>query len=241
MFNSGVGYFEHQGKVDGDAQVELQFNVDDINDLLKSMILRGPRRRKDLDRHLRLEDPITKTLQTFPIDLTDNPTLGEILDQVRGERVEVDAPNAIDGMILGVEKRRKKVGDDQIIEVEFLNLLTDDGLRSVPMESVSRIKLINEKLDAELRKALAVLASGHNTDKKTVTLNFARQRQAPVRVGYIQETPVWKTSYRLVLDDKKAPFLQGWAIVENTTEEDWNDVQADAGQRPADLVRDGPL
>ena len=70
------------------------------------------------------------------------------------------------------------------------------------MDSIGRIKLVNEKLDAELRQALAVLAIGHNTDKKTVTLNFLGNGKRPVRVGYIQETPIWKTSYRLVLDDK---------------------------------------
>ena len=62
------------------------------------------------------------------------------------------------------------------------------------------------------------------------------QGKRPVRVGYIQATPVWKTSYRLVLNDKDKPFLQGWAIVENTTEADWDNGQADAGQRPADLA-----
>ncbi len=225
MFNSGVGYFEHRGDVDGDAQVELQFNVDDINDLLKSMILEDRGGGTISTVTYGSKDPITKTLQTFPIDLTENPTLGQILDQVRGERISVEAPNAIDGILLGVEKRRKEVGKDhEVVEVEFLNLLTDGGLRSVPMESISRIKLDSEKLDAELRQALAVLASGHNTDKKTVTLNLLGNGKRPVRVGYIQETPVWKTSYRLVLDDKEPPFLQGWAIVENTTEGDWNDV-----------------
>jgi hypothetical protein len=45
-----------------------------------------------------------------------------------------------------------------------------------------------------------------------------------VRAGYLQEAPVWKTSYRLVLDPKGKPYLQGWAQAENTTDEDWNDV-----------------
>jgi hypothetical protein len=225
MFNSGVGYFEHKGDVEGDALVELQFNVDDINDLLKSMILEDRGGGTISTITYGSKDPITKTLQTFPIDLTDNPTLGQILDQVRGERVSVAAPNEIEGVLLGVEKRRKEVGNDhQVVEEEFLNLLTDQGMRSVPMQSVSRIKLSNEKLDAELRQALAVLASGHNTDKKTVALRLLGNGKRPVRVGYIQETPVWKTSYRLVLDEKEPPFLQGWAIVENTTEGDWNDV-----------------
>jgi hypothetical protein len=225
MFNSGVGYFEHRGQVDGDATVDLQFRVDDINDLLKSMILedRGGGTISTVTYGSR--DPVTKTLKTFAIDLTNNPTLGAILDQVRGEQIQVDAPDSITGILLGVEKRRKEVGkDDEVVEEEFLNLLTDAGLRSVPMNSISRIKLANETLDAELRKALAVLATSHNTDKKTVTLNLLGNGQRPVRVGYVQETPVWKTSYRLVLDDKQQPFLQGWAIVENTTEGDWNDV-----------------
>ena len=117
------------------------------------------------------------------------------------------------------------MGDNDVVETEYLNLLTGDGLRSVPLASVGRIKLTNEKLDGELRQALAVLALGHATDKKTVTLNFTGQGKRPVQVGYIQQAPIWKTSYRLVLADKDAPFLQGWAIVENTTEDDWKDVR----------------
>ena len=225
MFNSGVGYFEHRGNVDGDTKIDLRFRVEDINDLLKSMILedRGGGTISTVTYGSR--DPITKTLKTFPVDLTANPTLGQILDQVRGERVQIEAPAAITGVLLGVEKRKKEVGKDHdVVEVEYLNLLTDTGLRSFPMDSIGRIKLLDEKLDAELRQALAVLATGHNTDKKTVTLNLLGNGKRPVRVGYIQETPVWKTSYRLVLSDKEAPFLQGWAIVENTTEGDWNNV-----------------
>ncbi len=62
---------------------------------------------------------------------------------------------------MGVEKRKVKVGKDEAVEQEFLNLLTDEGLRSVPLETVGRIKLLDEKLDAELRQALAMLATGH--------------------------------------------------------------------------------
>jgi hypothetical protein len=225
MFTSGVGYFEHQGEVEGNAKVELKFNVDDINDLLKSMILEDRGGGKISTVTYGSRDPITKTLQTFPIDLTNNPTLADILNQVRGERVQVDSPTAVTGTLLGIEKRRKEVGENKTVEVEFLNLLTDDGLRSLPMESIGRIKLLNPQLDKDFHQALAVLATGHNNDKKSVTLDFLGSGKRPVRVGYIQETPVWKTSYRLVLDDAGKPFLQGWAIVENTSEEDWNNVQ----------------
>ncbi|MBN1394444.1 MAG: DUF4139 domain-containing protein [Pirellulales bacterium] len=225
LFSSGVGFFEHFGKVEGDASVEMKFNVEDVNDLLKSMVVQDLDGGKISTVTYGSKDPITKTLKSFSIDLTVNPTLADLLRQVRGERVILDAPNEIAGVILGVETRKKQLNDDEIIEIDVLNLLTDDGLRAVPLESVGRIKLANEELDAELRKALAVLASAHATDKKSVGLSFLGKGVRRVWVGYIQETPVWKTTYRLVLSDDAKPLLQGWAIVENTSEEDWNNVQ----------------
>ncbi len=224
MFNSGVGFFQHDGEVTGDTQIEMKFNVDNVNDLLKSMVVQdlGGGRISTVTYGSR--DPITKTLKTFAIDLTDNPTLADLLDQVRGERVEAESPDKVVGVILGVEKRKQKVGENETVETEFLNLLTDEGLRSLPLASLARIKLLNESLDKELRQALTILALGHSSDKKSVTLNFLGEGKRPVRVGYVQEAPIWKTSYRLVLNDEGQPLLQGWALVENTTEEDWKDV-----------------
>jgi hypothetical protein len=203
----------------------MMFKTADINDLLKSMVV------QDLDGGqvstvtYGSKDPITKTLKSFSIDLTTNPTMAQLLQQVRGERVVLEAPNELSGIILGVETRKKRLGDHETIDVDVLNLLTDGGLRAVELPSVTRIKLANEKLDAELRKALSVLASAHATDKKSVELSFLGKGSRRVRVGYIQESPVWKTTYRLVLSDDQKPFLQGWAIVENTSEEDWNNVR----------------
>ena len=161
------------------------------------------------------------------------------MQQVRGERVELEVPNRISGLIVGVEKRKEKVGDRDTIDIDVLDLLTEAGLRAIKLETVTSIKLANEKLDSELRKALALLASSHDTDKKTVTLNFLGHGKRQVRVGYIQETPVWKTSYRLLVDDENPPLLQGWAIVENTTENDWSGVNlALVSGRPISFVMD---
>jgi hypothetical protein len=240
LFSSGVGYFEHRGKVNGDASVDLKFNVDDINDLLKSMVLQDLSGGRISTVTYGSRDPITKTLQTFAIDLTQDQTLGQLLAQIRGERVEIEAPNKIEGTIVGVEKKREYIArGERFVETEYINVLTNEGLRRVPLDSVGRIKLANKDLDKELRQALTVLAQGHATDKKTVTLKFLGQGERDVRVGYIQEAPVWKTSYRLVLDEEDKPFLQGWAIVENTTDSDWQDVRLSlVSGRPISFVMD---
>lgn len=240
MFNSGVTYFEHFGQVEGDTTVDLKFRVDDVNDLLKSMVLQDLGGGDVSTVSYGSKDPITRALKTFAIDLTTNPTLAGLLQQIRGEEVMLEAPNPVRGKILGVEKRRTQLGDkDEVIEIDYLNLVTEDGLVSVSLQNVGRIKLANPKLDAELRQALMVLATSNSTDKKTVTLNLLGKGARPVRVGYIQESPVWKTSYRMVLADKGDSLLQGWAIVENTTEEDWSNVDLSlVSGRPISFVMD---
>lgn len=84
-----------------------------------------------------------------------------MLGQIRGEKVEVESPNKVTGTILGVERRKRKV-DDDILEYDVLNLVTDTGLKSVSLEQVSSIKLLNGKLDAELRQALLIVATDEN-------------------------------------------------------------------------------
>ena len=70
-----------------------------------------------------------------------------------------------------------------------------------------------------------MLALSHDTQKKAVSLNFTGDGKRAVKVGYVVENPIWKTSYRLILDKKNKAFLQGWAVVENTQDEDWNNVR----------------
>jgi hypothetical protein len=246
LFTSGVGYFQHSGKVTGDATVEMSFRAEAINDLLKSMVVEDLGGGTVPAVSYASRDPITKTLGTFAIDLTDDPSIGRILGRLRGERIEVEAAVPAVGTIVGVEKRTVAVGDDRTVEKEFITLLTAEGLRTLPLDGITRIRLLDEKLQQELEQALAVLALGNDSEKKSVSLAFAGEGERAVRVGYVQEAPTWKTSYRLVLgggakgeNQADKALLQGWAIVENTTDRDWKDVRmALVSGRPISFVMD---
>jgi hypothetical protein len=223
LFSSGVGFFEHRADVQGDARLQLLFRANDINDLLKSLVVEdlGGGRISTVTYGSR--DPIAKALQSFAIDLTNNVSMADLLAQVRGAEVYVETPMPLRGTIVSVESRPQRV-KDEILQVTYLNLLTQEGLRSVSFDQIRSLRLLDKRLDAEMRKALEILSLGRDSQKKTVTLEFLGEGSRDVRVGYIRETPVWKTSYRLVLDDAKRPFVQGWAIVENTTDQDWEDI-----------------
>jgi hypothetical protein len=234
LYSSGVGYFQREGTVEGNARVDLTFPVQDINDLLKSMVLQdfggGTVSAVSYDS----QAPIEKTLQSFAVNLTGNPGFGAILGQARGEKVEVTLqqgnaaqPGNLTGNVIGVEKQHQQVGKDAAVEVEMLNLWCAEGMRSVKLSDVQRVRFLNPVLDSEFRRALETLALSHDTQKKAVSLAFTGQGKREVSVSYVVENPIWKTSYRLVLPKKPdgKPLLQGWAVVENASEEDWKDVR----------------
>jgi hypothetical protein len=223
LFTSGVGFYQREGEVTGDAAVPLSFRTEQINDLLKSLVLQDFGGGKISPVVFGSRDPIERTLKSFAIDITDNPPLGEVLNRMRGVEAEIAGPKEIRGIIVGVETQQQKVKEDTI-KIQLLNLLTEQGLRSIPLEQAQQIRILDPILDQEFRSALKALATSHDTQRKPVILNFSGQGKRKVAVGYILEAPIWKTSYRLELTDQKGPFLQGWAIVENTTDDDWKSV-----------------
>jgi len=236
MFNSGVGYFSRSGEVDGDARVDLTFQEADINDLIKSMVLEdfGGGRVAAVSYDSR--EPIARTLASFSINLNGDTSFAGILQQARGERVEVtttptaqNQPGKLTGSIVGIETQAAPGGPNQpAVPVAVLNLWCAEGLRAVKLTEVQQLRFLNPVIESEFRRALEVLALNHDAAKKAVSLHFAGDGKRRVQVGYVVEAPVWKTSYRLVLDAEGKggkPYLQGWAIIENTTDEDWTGVR----------------
>ncbi len=225
MFSAGVAYFHREGDVTGDGRLDLRFDEGDVNDLLKSLVLTdkdgGKVRAVTYDNRM----PLDITLKGFAVDVTENPTMGQLMHQVRGEKVEVaDKTGVVTvGQIVSVERPAvPATGPDP---GEILNLLTEDGLQTVELKQLKKIKLVRPELQAEFRKALEMLASARGDNKKAVSVVFSGNGKRKVAVGYVNEAPLWKPSYRLSVDEKGATRIQGWATIENTTDEDWTNVK----------------
>jgi hypothetical protein len=130
--------------------------------------------------------------------------------------------------------------NDTSIEVWAINLVAGGAIRSVELNDVRRIELRDEQLQQELQRALAALAQARDQDKKPVTIHFRGDGERRVRIGYVIETPVWKTSYRLIMPNGDEPArMQGWAIVENQTDSDWENVQLSlVSGRPISFIQE---
>lgn len=243
LYRSGVGSFDRRGLVDANATIQLKFDASQINDILKSMVVldlsKGEGRIDGISYSSK--EPLSRKLASFGIDIADNPAAGELLNRLRGTSVRLTTgEGTVSGTILNVEKRptvftASQGGSPAVFDLPWANLVTDSGVKSVNLTSVTGFEILDKELAAELNKALAALSEYRADRTKTVDIHLSGASSREIVVAYVQEAPVWKTSYRLVLPDMKpddanlkAPAdsftIQGWAIVENTTDEDWRDV-----------------
>ena len=238
LFTSGVAAIERSGDVAGDAAVPLTFRTTQINDILKSLTLIDSKGQVQPVIY-GAKDPLSRTLQSFAVDVTQPRSRAELLNGLRGADVSVTTPRGVlTGRIVSVETKAITTPNGNTTQ-DKLNLLTADGLVTVNLEDVSLLKLRDANLDSEFRDALTTLAGGADDQRRSVTLHFAGAGRRPVQVGYVVEAPLWKISYRLVLTDPTKSYLQGWALVENTGDEDWSGVTLSlVSGRPISFIQD---
>ncbi|MCL2639512.1 MAG: hypothetical protein FWD53_01575 [Phycisphaerales bacterium] len=244
LFTSGTGFFEHTGTVDGTQTAQLSFTISQINDVLKSLVVQDADGGTVGGVRYGSQKPLAKALQSFQVDLSGDPGLANLLTQIRGTKVGVKriGGEPFSGKVLGVERRKMDGGKEETKLV--LNMLEESNglIMSVDLNHVTDVQILDEKLRNEIAGALEVVAMRRDRDKKPVSVTFDGKGQRRVRLGYVVEAPVWKTSYRLMLPTGKggedAGVLQGWAIVENATESDWKDVSLTlVGGRPMSFIQ----
>lgn len=248
LYRSGVGSFDRRGLVEGNANIQLRFTTDQINDILKSMVVLDLSKGKGTIDGISYgsKEPLAKRLASFGVNIADNPSAGELLQRLRGTQVKLTLlEGEVTGTVMNVEQRPtvyQGSGDKGTVvhNLPWINLLTAHGVRSYNLATSNGFEILDPALAAELNKALDALAEYRADRTKTVDIKLSGEGARNIVVAYVQEMPVWKTSYRLVLPDAKASddkatregkakpsdsfTIQGWAIVENTTDEDWNDV-----------------
>lgn len=232
LFSSGVGYFKHAGDIDGPNQITLPFKEDEINDVLKSLVLNAPAGEPAGFAVFPSQQPLDRLLKGFMVDLSHNPTLADILTQLRGTPVQITYQGKeIQGRILGMEKRPLTftIDPSKTMLDWFINLATIEGLRTLPLRDIEKILLSKGETQTDLVKALDALEQAGGHERKNLQISFPGTSKRRVSLGYIVENAVWKSGYRLLLPHEDSStslaHLHGWAVVENQTDNDWNGVR----------------
>jgi hypothetical protein len=229
LYKNGVGYFEHLGHVRGNQDVHIDFTSAQLNDVLKSLTVLDLSGGRITGVDYNSEAPLARRLATLRLALGERPTVAEFLGALRGARVEIrsGAGATIGGKLLSVE-RKTRMGMAGSVEMEQISLISDAGeVRNVDLNTATSVRIVDRDLNTEVGKYLGLVASAREQDVRRMTISTTGNGERNLYVSYISEVPIWKTTYRIVLPSKegKKPLLQGWAIVDNTVGEDWNDVE----------------
>jgi hypothetical protein len=216
LYNSGVGQWQHEGLVEGNARLEIRFGSQDVDNVLKSLVFwdsgGGSARAVEYKPAPDPEDVAAGTIGA-PM------TLAQLLQRFRGETASlIRGGSRIEGTIYGVENRTE---GDQVVETVVL--INEQGLQSMALSSIDRVQFDKEELRTELAQAMAGLVKSRKANQKKLDLLLEGSGQRQVAFAYVVDMPIWRMTYRAAIKDGSVQ-LQGWAHVDNVTGVDWQDV-----------------
>ncbi|XXF77523.1 hypothetical protein P2318_31390 [Myxococcaceae bacterium GXIMD 01537] len=225
LYKHGVGYLERRGKVRGSETVHLDFKARDMNDVLKSMTVLDLSGGSVSAVSYDSTKPLEQLLQEATIRIPEEGSLTALLGQVKGARVRARVgKELVEGVIVGLESLEVAAGESSVRR-PFLTLLVGASLRTFDMLEVAELTFLDEAVRKDLEFYLSTVLSSYKKDAKRMSILTAGEGERDLFVSYVIEAPVWKTSYRILLDEGEPPLLQGWAVVDNTGDEDWVDVE----------------
>jgi hypothetical protein len=225
LYKTGVGYFEHHGRVRDSERITVRFTSRQLNDVLKSLTTIDPEGRIGGISYNSVA-PLEQRLGALRLPLGPTGTAFDLMGSLRGALVEVSGKSMpIRGRLLGVE-RKVQVIREREYEVQEFSIVTDAGtVRSFELTPAVSVRVLDRGLRQEIGRYLDVIGSTREQDVRDVVITTIGTGVRPVLVTYVSEVPIWKSTYRLVIPASGEPFIQGWAVVDNTVGEDWNGVE----------------
>ncbi|MFX1236219.1 MAG: hypothetical protein ACFE8P_00710, partial [Promethearchaeota archaeon] len=236
IFKHGVSYFILEGKMKGSGMFELEFKIKEMNDILKSLFVLDTSDKgyiSSISYDAALET--SQLLESVMLNIPDKNSFSSLVTQIKGAQVHLNVGNneKMHGTIMGIEEREKLNKEGKITE-KILILMKDDGIiTKIPFWEIKSFEIENEDLKKDLKFFLDTRIAGKKKDAKKIVINCESggddATERIVIVSYIRESPIWKTSYRLIMSKLQAVenkcLLSGWCMVENTTNNDWEDIE----------------
>lgn len=227
LFKHGIGYFERRGRFKGPGEIELMCGPDEIDDMLKSLLVLNVKGGKLSAVTYESAKTLPTRLAEFGFDLRKCKGIIELIAQLKGAPVTVKVgTSSIDGRIIGLDEIEQVVGDSRVKEHQLVLYSSGVSFRRISLTSITDITLNDSALAGEIQQQLELLfQSARKKDRKLLKVELLEAVERDVIIAYSVASPIWKTSYRLVFDGDGKLLIQGMAIVDNVQDEDWSNVE----------------
>ncbi len=247
LYETGMGYFERSGSVGTKAITQLPVPAGQLDDALKSLVvLRGGGGGQVTG--VAFTSSVTRATARaragLPPDADRPIAFKDLLVSMKGERVTIASRGTgevVKGRVIEVTEEvdeaaarsnamratteKDSAGPARELRRLTVTLLTDGGdVLMVDAQNIAKIRPVDTAFSGRLDAALNALST--RSPQNTRPLTLLGDAHGEVTFGYIAETPIWRSSYRLIVAPaaKDGAVLQGWALVHNDTDERWQGV-----------------
>lgn len=226
LYKHGVGYFEKRIKVKDRSSIDFFFKSRQMNDVLKSITIMDLGGGIVSSVSYDSVTPTEKLLEDISIRIPEENSMKSLLSQVKGARIRIQVgKEVVEGSVVGLDPLTRKDGET-LIQTDRLTILNDGGeMVGFNLEDIKSIKILEENISKDLEFYLKTIIFSQKKDQKKLTLFTHGDGERELLVSYVLESPVWKTTYRVIMRPESPPLIQGWAVVDNTQDEDWEDIE----------------
>ncbi|MGE0424478.1 MAG: DUF4139 domain-containing protein [Reyranellaceae bacterium] len=228
LSSGGVGYFEYEATVEGDTALKLTVGLDQVDDVLKSLVVYDDKGGVG-GLHLAGREPLSQTFKDLPFDQAALGSPAALLNALRGAEITVGGARAMSGRVVAVTAETVMTPERRALMTRHrVTMMTGSGLQQFVLEEAESLQFADPALREQVQRALAALANNRAKDARTIELTSKGKDKRTVRVAYIVSAPLWKASYRLTIpadDAATKAQLQGWAVIENLSGQDWKNVE----------------
>ncbi|WP_338147772.1 hypothetical protein [Neoroseomonas terrae] len=243
LSSAGLAQIERAGEVPADGDVTFRARTDDVDDLLRSLIVVDTAGTVEGLR-LPARDLTDEAFRGLPLRAEDFDSRARLLAALRGQEAQAGDARGRIADAAEVEPVQGAPGGLR------LTLITQRGLVTVMLREGDEVRLLDEGLAARVARAAESLAAARSADERRIDIRLRADRARQVAVLYVAGAPLWKPSYRLLVPPMGAnapspaaptaptpaappptpavgPMarLQGWAVVENASGSDWDRIR----------------
>ncbi|MDA2930817.1 hypothetical protein MYX84_12880, partial [Acidobacteria bacterium AH-259-O06] len=223
LYKNGMAYLVRSGAIQ--QPLSLSFHPEDMKDVLKTFTAWNPDSGSLYSVGYTTGVPIAQILSRFPFSLSNSGGgLAHFLGQIQGADLRLNlSSRTISGKLVAISREQHAVDQQTLVNDHLLSVFQSGGaVQTVWLSDVDSVQLTDPELNHQLETYLSILAEGNQDVTREITI-YPNPQTGPINVAYIQQFPVWKTSYRVQLSGAEA-WIQGWAQIDNPTGEAWNNV-----------------
>src|SRR5436190_863635 len=207
LSSGGLGYFEYEAAVEGDATLKLTVSLDQVDDVLKSLVVYDDKGGVG-GLSLPGKEPLKQAFKDLPFDESSLQSPAALLATLKGAQVSVGGSRAVTGRIVSVASETVSLNEGRATTTRTrITLLTERGLQQFILEEAENLQFADAALREKVAQALAAIQSNRTKEARTLELAARGQGRRTIRVAYIVEAPVWKASYRMTLPAAPAPAM----------------------------------